>query len=535
MRLRALILFVFVIGIILAAPPAAAQHSGHGEVNFPTSCTAPAQEHFDMGLGLLHHMMYDQAIDYFEHAADADPECAMAHWGIAMTQLRPLWYPPTEQHFARGQAAIGQAARLGAPTERERRHIDALQTYFTTAERDGHQAGVHAWDRALASLHRDFPRDVDAGAFWALVHTAAAPRDDATFGHHERAGMVLEELMVMAPQHPGLFHYVIHAYDNPRLAERGIELANQYDQLAPEVPHALHMPSHIFVRVGMWPEVIEWNRRSADAALAQPVGEYTSLHHAHALDYMIYGYLQQGQDEKAREVLDELLAVKQYQPDLAAAYGIAAAQARFPIERRDWAAAADLPVRAHQAFPWDDFPAFEAITYWARGMGSARIGDHDGARDAIQTLNELHRQTMDAGADYWALHVNVQRKTVEAWLAYEQGDHDRALRLMREAADLEDSVDKHPVTPSAVLPARELYGDMLSLAGRYDDAITAYRQAMEISPNRFNSFFGIAHAAERSGQDDLAREYYTQLLELTEDADTQRDRVARASDFLADG
>ena len=523
-----------VLGLVLFAQPTLGQEGTYGAVNFPVSCASEAQTSFDTGLALLHHMMYEQAAAHFETAAEADDACAMAHWGVAMTQLRPLWAPPTEAEFRRGRSAIEKARALEADTERTQAYIDALAAYYTTAETGTHRDGVRAWEAAQRELHEANVGDVDAAAFWALAHLATAPSDDSTYAHQKRAGAVLEARLDAAPRHPGLFHYLIHAYDNPVLAENAVDVARAYDKLAPDVPHALHMPSHIFVRLGVWPDVIEWNRRSADVALRQSPEAYTSLHHAHALDYMIYAYLQRGQDQQARAALDELLAVETYQPHPAAAYGIAAAQARYALERRQWDDAAALPLGVPDTFPWEDFPEHEAITYWARGLGAARSGDLSMARAVVDTLEAIHERTLEKGEDYWALHVDARRTTVQAWIAHADGDTDRALTLMRAAADREDSVDKHPITPSAVLPARELLGDLLLAANRPTEALTAYRAALDISPNRFHSLYGAGRAAEQADQSEVARTYYSALTDVAEQADAEREDLLHVRVFLGE-
>ncbi len=506
----------------------------YGEVDFAISCEAEAHEQFETGLALLHHMMYGQAKEHFSSAAQADESCAMAHWGIAMTQLRPLWAPPTDEEFDRGRSAVAQARRLGVPTEREQHYIEAIAAYYETANGASHAKGVQAWEQAQKNVHEAFSDDVDAGAFYALSHLATAPPDDDTYEHQRRAGALLEEVHEDAPEHPGGFHYLIHAYDNPTLADQAVEVARGYDKLAPDVPHALHMPSHIFVRLGIWDDVIEWNIRSAEAALRHSPDEFTSLHHVHALDYTVYAYLQRGQDEKATDALSEILEVEKYQPHPASAYGIAAAQARIPLERRQWEEAAQLPLRVHDTFPWDNFPEHEAITYWARGLGAAKSGALDAAREAVETLEDLHEKTVEKGADYWATLVEGRATTVSAWIAFAEDDQDRALQLMREAADLEDSVDKHPITPSEVLPARELLGDMLLALDRPSDALEAYRTVLEISPNRFNSLYGAGRAAATAGQTDVAKEYYGTLTEISDSADTDREPLTHARNFLAE-
>jgi tetratricopeptide (TPR) repeat protein len=528
--------FVFLVVFSLTGTVILGQghhHAGHdhGVVNFKTSCNSQAQVHFEHGLGMLHHMMYDQAVEIFDEAVRADPNCAMGYWGIAMTQLRPLWAPPTKDEFEKGFAAIEKAASLGAPSAREQDYIDALKTFYFTTKENNYRKGIKAWEMALEEVFGKYPDDIDAGAFYGLSLLATAPPDDKTYANQRKAGALLEELFERAPEHPGLFHYIIHAYDNTALASKGIEFAHGYDKLAPDVPHALHMPSHIFVRVGKWEENIDWNRRSADAALRQPVGDMTSMHHAHAIDYMIYGYLQQGRDQEAKAVLDELNAVEKYQPGVTA-YNITAAQARYPLERKQWEEAAKLPLRVHSDFPWDNYPAFEAITWWARGLGSARSGDLESARKAVEKIKKLHDKTSERGEDYWALLVDAQRKTVKAWILHEEGRHDEAVALMREAADQEDSVDKHPVTPSAVLPARELLGDMLLLHRKTDDAIAAYEAALEISPNRFNSLYGAGRAAEMAGKKQLAEKYFAQLNEITVPGESRRPELDHVAAFF---
>jgi len=527
-------LIALTLGLLVTASGAMAQEHAHSSAEFTISCSESAQEQFETGLALLHHMMYEQAADHFSDGAASHADCSMAHWGLAMTQLHPLWAPPSEAEFERGQAAAEQASQMEALTEREDQYISAIATYYSVAAEDGHQAGLRAWEQAHAALYETYPDDVDAGAFSGLAHLATAPSDDATFAHQKRAGALFEELLEEAPRHPGLFHYLIHAYDNPALARRGAEFARGYDELAPEVPHALHMPSHIFVRLGLWPDVIEWNRRSADAALQQPAGDRTSHHYSHALDYLMYAYLQQGQNVQAREVLDEITAVDNYQVAIGAAYNIPAARARYLLERREWEAAATLAPRIPSNFPWDDFPHFEAITYWARGLGAAQIGDLSVAQDAVDMLDILHERTLEKDETYWAGLVDMQRKTVEAWILYTEGEIDQALARMEEAADQEDAVDKHPVTPGAVLPARELYGDMLMQSNRPEDARVAYQAALKISPNRFNSLYGMAHAAEMAGEHEGAQDAYAAFAELTKTADTEREEVTRAKSFLAE-
>ena len=345
-------------------------------------------------------------------------------------------------------------------------------------------------------------------------------------------GALLDELFAKEPAHPGVLHYTIHAYDNPMLASRAIAAARAYDKIAPDVPHALHMPTHIFVRLGIWPDVISWNVRSAKAALKYPAGESVSHHYPHALDYLIYAYLQRTADKEAEETLQKIRKNDSYQKTFVSAYALAAIQARYALERRQWDSAAALEVLYSDSFPWETFPQIEAITYFARGLGAVRSNDAAAATIALEKLDTLYERTVTAGRGYWAVLVDAQRKTVGAWITYAEGKNDEALRMMREAADLEDSVDKHPVTPGAVLPARELLGDMLVLSGKPAEAIEAYQISLDISPNRFNSLYGAGHAAELAGDSELAKAYYSKLIQVIL-TDSDRPEIKQAKIFLA--
>jgi tetratricopeptide (TPR) repeat protein len=519
MKCFKIVLLAGLFAILLSGRVAAQQHLG--VINFETSCADEVGEDINSAVALLHHMMYEQAEAIFDGVAEADPQCAMASWGVAMSQLHPLWAPPTEVEIQNGVEAVARAREIGAKSDREQAYIDAIGAFFETD--GGFPTRVAAWEKGQRAVLDAYPDDVDAGAFAALAALAVAPKSDATFEAQEKAGALLERLRNEAPEHPGLFHYTIHAYDNPRLADKALQVAQGYDKLAPEVPHALHMPSHVFVRVGMWDDVVSWNRRSADAARKHPVGGNTSMHFSHALDYLVYAHLQKGDDAAALEASRELAGEESYQPNLASAYALAAAPARFALERREWDEAAELPVAEPESFPWADFPAAESITWFARGIGAARTGDTDGANEALGRLDEIH-ETLETGGDtYWATQTDAQRRAVRAWVAYAAGNEEQALELMRGAADVEDSVDKHPVTPSSVLPARELLGEMLLLVDQPEDARVAFEASLKVSKNRLNSLSGAGRAAELSGDREAAMEYYSHVIELV----NQRPDVAR--------
>lgn len=510
---------------------AAGEEHRHGVVTFETSCAPEAHARFTTGLALLHHMMYDQAEVEFNAAAEKDPACAMAHWGVAMSIIHPLWGErPRDEAFRKGAAALARAKEIGAPTDRERAYIAALEPFYTAWAETPYPAQLEAFEAGFAQVSQAYPEDVEAGAFHGLAMLATAPKSDRTFARQQQAGMLLESLHGRAPEHPGLFHYVIHAYDNPALASRAVEVARGYDRLAPEVPHALHMPSHIFIRLGLWEDAASWNARSAAAALRQPVGDHTSMHYAHALDYLVYAGLQRAQDEAAEEIAGRLAAVANFQPGLAAAYAVAAVPARLALERRDWQRAASLAPAA--TFSWEAFPNAEAITHFARALGAARLGDEAKVNDAIATLDRLHGRLTEAGESYWASLVDAQRKTVQAWMAHASGDTEEAIALMKAAADAEDALDKHPVTPGAVLPARELYGEMLLLAGRADEALEAYETSLRISPNRLNALLGAGRAAVLAGDPDRAAAFYTQA--VSQAGDGEREGLEEARTFAAE-
>jgi tetratricopeptide (TPR) repeat protein len=535
------ILYIFIVSVlVLSGSLGFAQQSipgsGErtlGEVNFPVSCSPNVQAQFNKGLALLHNMMYLQSEKEFKAVARLDPDCAMAYWGIAMTLFHPLWAPPKEHELKSGSEAVQKAASLKPPSKREQAYISAVNAFYRDWESTDHPARIAAWEQAQEKVFKYNPNDIDAGALYALSHLATAPKGDKTFKHQEKAGQLLEKLRKKTPKHPGLFHYTIHAYDNPKFASLALEVAKEYDKIAPDAPHAQHMPSHIFVRMGMWTLVSEWNTRSAAAAKKQSRPEELSLHYIHAMDYLMYAYLQKTQDKMALATLNEINDVKNYQDSFVTAYAIAAVQARYPLERRQWAKAAKLPLRTHSTFPWDNYPWHESITYFSRGLGAARIGDVAGARNAVETLDTLYERSVKAGQDYWAVLVDAQRKTVDAWTAYSEGKKDLALRVMRESADLEDSVDKHPVTPGSVLPARELLGDMLVLMERHSEALEEYEESLRISPNRFNSLYGAGRAAELAGDLNKAKSFYSKVVQITIGIESDRQRFIKAKAFLS--
>ena len=468
-----------------------------GKVNFATSCKADAQQAINTGVGLIHHMMYEQAEVLFSHWIKQAPDCAMLHWGYAMSLYHPLWPGVIkEEALIQGASALTKAQELTS-TKRELSYINALSQYFQDWKNTSNKDRTAMWAKAQALVYEQNPDDIDAAAFSALSQLAVAPRNDPKFTKNREAGALLAKFREASPTHPGVIHYTIHAYDNPPLAELAIDAARAYGNIAPDVPHALHMPSHIFIRLGMWADAVNWDLRSAKAALKYPVAGKTSHHYTHALDYLIYAYLQQGEGEKARQAFEQAETHHPILPIYPTAYAFSAIPARIALEQQQWQQASQIKVQHPNYIPWEKFPQLEAITYYARGLGAARSGDLKLAQQSLEVLNDLYDKTKAISPGYWAVLVDAQRMAVEAWISFGKGEKKQALTQLRQAADLEDSKDKNPVTPGAVLPARELLADMLLLNGDYAGAQTAYEAVLAISPNRLNSVAGLKKALSK--------------------------------------
>lgn len=467
-----------------------------GKVDFSISCSAKAQEGMNTGLALLHHMMYAQAELVFSKQISENKDCAMLHWGYAMSLFHPLWPDTTgPETIIKGEQALKAALPL-ATTQREKDYINAANDFYKGGANTTKNERTANWAAAQKTVSEDNPNDIDARTFYALSLLATAPPTDATFSQQTQAGIILDQIFVSYPTHPGAIHYSIHAYDNPMLAKRAIKVARAYDKIAPDVPHALHMPSHIFVRLGMWPDVVKWNIRSAKAALKYPTEEATSMHYVHAIDYLIYGYLQASDTANANLTFTQMNAYHPVQQNFASAYALAAIPARLALEQHDWKAASTLSISYPDYFDWSKFPQLAAITIYAKALGAARINDVDAAKRNLEMLDALYLKTNAISPNYWAILVDAQRQTVMAWINLAQGNKAKAIELQRAAADLEDSLDKSPVTPAAVVPARELLGDMLLLTNQKDEARKAYQASLAINPNRLLSIKGLKVALQ---------------------------------------
>ena len=466
----------------VAMPVAAIAQS----VDLPTTCASEADAAVDEGLGLLHNMMYIEAEAAFNRAAMADPACAMADWGISMSNFHPLWPGgPTEDETRRGNAAAQRMAEKPTGNALEKSFVDAA-TAFYAPEHEAYPARIVAWSSAQNAAYEQNPDNVDAAALAALARLASAPRGPGGIEVNAAVGDLLDTLHAKEPNHPGVIHYAIHAYDNPPLKDRGLPYAEIYDKAAPMAAHALHMPAHIFTRTGDWEKSVDLNRRSAAAALAHS-GDVVQTHYTHAVDYMVYGYLQLGQPEQAIALVDEMLSINNHQVSFGGAYGLAASPVRLLLEQEKWAEAAALSPQLHAAIPWQKFPQTVAMVWFAKGLGAARSENLESARTAVGELKTLHEEMQTIGQDYWAKLTEAQILSVEAWIEFAEGNDELAIAHQTKAADLEDAIGKSPVTPGHVIPARELLGDLYSKLGRTDAAAESYRETLALSPNRGRS------------------------------------------------
>ncbi len=531
-----LLLVLSVALMALPAADAAAQASSPapggtpaerlGIVHFATSCKPEVQAPFDRAVALLHSFWYGAAAKQFAAVAAADPGCAMAHWGVAMSLWYPLWDPPSAAALAQGAEAVQKAKAIGGRTERERDYITAIGTFYADADTRDHRTRALAYERAMAELSRKYSDDREAAIFYALALNATQLPTDKTYANVLKAGQILERVFAEQPSHPGVAHYIIHSYDYPPLSIRALDAARRYAKIAPSSPHALHMPSHIFTRLGLWQASIQSNADSARAAKS----DGDAQGQLHAWDYLTYAHLQLVQDQKAQRVVEATLAFGRIERETGAtAYAQASIPARYALERRRWSEAAALPVIERS----ERFTHVLGMTYFARALGAARSGDPAAARREVDRLQALREALLKAKQAYWADQVEVQRRAAAGWIARAEGKSEESVTLMRSAADLEDSSEKRPVTPAPVLPARELLGDLLLELGQPAAALREYETSLQREPNRLNGLYGAGRAAELAGDLAKAKAFYAKVAALGADADTERPELAAARAFIA--
>src|SRR5215831_8491738 len=496
-----------------------------GKVSFPTSCDPKVQARFERAVALLHSFSWQEGEKAFREVLEADPNCSIATWGIASILIgNTFGVGPTPEEAQKAKEAIARGRAIGPKTERERFYIEAVAEYYDRFSDRSHGARMKLLANAFEIVAKRFSDDDEAQIFYAIYLTATQEPTDKSFAAALKAAQILEVQFMKHPEHPGVAHYLIHAYDYPPIADKGLNAAKRYAEIAPSAPHALHMPSHIFTRVGAWEDSVATNRRSAAASkAAKEPGSGL-----HAMDYMIYADLQLARDKDAGSVLEEARGLNGINPnDRAPAYALAAIPARFAIERGMWKDAMQLQPRASR------FPYTEAMTYFARALGAARGGDSIAAEKDVGELARIVAALKAAKNDYWATEVEVQRMGAAAWTAYAKGSREEALALMRSAADLEDKSEKSAVTPGRIIPARELLGEMLLEMRRPAEALQAFETSEKHDPNRLRGLYGAAKAASLAGDQAKAKSYYGKLVVLAQNADTERPEIKEAKSFLA--
>ena len=508
-----------------------------GKVHFPIACGPESQQKFDVALAMLHSFWYSKAEKAFSDLSAVDPGCAMARWGVAMTHFHQIWEAPPPDDLKAGVAAMAAARAAGAKTERERDYIEALGVYYDKADTLDHVTRFLAYEKAMADLATKYPKDREASIFYALTlnGVALAVPPDKTYARQKKAGAILEPIFREMPQHPGVAHYIIHSYDFPTLADRGLDAARRYSKIAQDSPHALHMPSHIFTRLGFWEDSISSNLASAAAArkdLQRTMPGAFSFDELHAMDYLAYAYLQTGRDVEARKIVEDASRAEKFDKEnFAVAYALSAIPARLALERRDWKAATSVTLKP-AGFPWSRFPWTESTVVFTRAVGFAKSGDVTSARGEVDRLEKLRDSLKAAGNRYWGDQVEIARLEAAAWLARALHKDSDALELMRSAAALEDSTDKSPVTPGPILPAHEQVGDLLMELGKPAEALAEYRADLAASPNRLNGVYGAARSARLAGDTNSARAGYAKVIELCGNADGAREQVAEARAYL---
>jgi tetratricopeptide (TPR) repeat protein len=538
---RALLFFLFFLAALAALANTASadddqNHHHHedlsasqlGTVVFPVSCAPSTQKPFERGVALLHSFWYEEAEKEFQQIATDDPRCAMAHWGVAMSLWHQLWNHPDDTVIQRGLDEVHEA-RTGPTTTREKAYIAAIAAFYSDSNRLNHEARAKAYSDAMKTVYESYPDDHEAAVFYALSLLASEPHDDAAFANRKAAAAILEKLFAIEPDHPGVAHYLIHSYDKPQLAQFGLPAARRYAQIAPAAPHALHMPSHIFARVGLWQDDINSNLASIAAtrktAAMHMGGEG---HQFHAMDFLFYAYMQSGRDTDAKALIEEIRAMPNKKDDM---YGkgydphaatLAHLTALYPIEMHDWSTAAALPPAQVEG------TAEDSVIYWARAMGSGHLHKPEDVRKDIAAIESIHKK-LAAEKSELADAVEDDRKEAQAWLVFAEGKNDDAVEALRPIADKEDSTGEEPEG----IPAREMIADILMEAKRPQQALAEYQTDLKLNPNRFDALYGAARAAEAAGKLNDATEYYALLLKVCDGSNSTRPELSRARQLVA--
>lgn len=496
-----------------------------GTVHFPVSCSVESQKAFEKGVALLHSFWYEEAEKTFLDIEKQDPKCAMAYWGEGMSLWHQLWNQPDAKVIARAVKQLKKADKAKANTERERDYIHAIEAFYSNSKKADHEARARAYSAEMAKVYAKYPEDHEAAAFYALSLLASEPENDTTFANRKQAGAILEKLFEAEPNHPGIAHYLIHTYDKPQLAQLGLPAARRYAQIAPSAPHAVHMPSHIFARLGLWQDDINSNLASIAATRkATEMHMGGEGHEFHAMDYLVYAYMQSGREADALKVIEEVKAMPPmkdmygmgYDPRT---YALIAFPARYALEMHHWAAAAALTPNA------DATGGDGSITYWARAIGAARSGNAAQARADIEHIDAIHKTLLDRKKKGAAEAVEQDRKEAAAWLDHAEGKNDAAIASLRGIAEKQEASGDESDYET---PAREMVADMLLDMKHPAEALAEYKTSLKFFPNRFDSLYGAAQAAELAGQSSQASEYYAVLVSTCEGGSSMRPELAKA-------
>ncbi|MGZ8558081.1 MAG: tetratricopeptide repeat protein [Chitinophagaceae bacterium] len=517
--------------LILCGPP----DKQLGTVAFETSCSGKVKKDIDLAIALLHSFEYDEAEKVFAKIIDEEPECAMAYWGVAMSNYHPLWAPPSQPELEKGAKAIAIGQSLPQKSQRESDYIEAIALFYKDWNKTDHPDRCNNFEKAMEKIYKQYPNDKEAAIFYTLALIGTADPADKSYIKQRKAGAILTDLSDNEPNHPGIIHYIIHSYDYPELAAMALPAAKKYAAIAASSAHALHMPSHIFIRMGLWNESINSNLVATSAAKCYAENTGIKGHwdeELHSLDYLVYAYLQKAENMQAKELWDYLKTINEVHPvNFKVAYAFAAIPARYLLENKMWEEAASLKV--HPAtLAWEKFPWQKAIIHFTRLLGSVHTGHLDSARMELKNLRTIHDTLMNQKDLYKANQVQIQIKTSEAWILFKEGKNNEALKLMTVAAGMEDNTQKHPVTPGEVIPARELLGDMLFQMNKPDNALEAYEADLKQHANRFNGLYSAGLAAEKSNNVKKANYYYQQLIDIANSPKANRAELERARLFL---
>ena len=508
-----------------------------GEVSFSLSCKYSVRETFDLAVSLLHSFEYDEAEKAFVKVIDADPECAMAYWGVAMSIYHTLWAAPKERDLIKGTKILKIAESI-EKTTRETEYLNAIGAYFKDWEKTNHNTRAIRFEKKMEEIYKKYEDDSEAAILYALALNSTAAPSDRNYTNQRRAGNILESIFPDQPNHPGIAHYIIHNYDNPVLAEKALATARRYADIAPASAHAQHMPSHIFTRLGFWDESIQSNLNSASSAICYAEESGMEGHWSkeiHALAYLVYAHLQKGDNTKAIEQYEYLKTMNVVSPNWdhrAAAYPFAAIPSRIALENKQWEKAANLTIHSSN-INWEKFPWQKAIIHFARALGASHIGNIQLAENEIATLKSLHQELISKNDQYKADQVMIQIVAAQAWLNLAMGNNEKAITLMQEAVELENNTAKHPVTPCQVLPAYELLGDLFLEIGSPSSALEAYELDLKVNPNRFNGIYGAAVAAKGIGDKEKSKMYFESIIKLTEGVESNRPEINEANEYLS--